>query len=82
MVTEWVLYMSPAQGVKDLIVKDAQKAEDQNYKGYARKLFGTADSPYLFPDETFLAKTSFGRQLKTDDEVQEWNSIFLPISQG
>jgi spermidine/putrescine transport system substrate-binding protein len=82
MVTEWVLYMSPVTGVKDLILKDAQQAKDQNYKGYANKLFGTAESPYLFPDETFLAKTSFGRQLKTDDEVQEWNSIFLPISQG
>jgi spermidine/putrescine transport system substrate-binding protein len=82
MVTEWVLYMSPVTGVKELILKDAKKAEDQNYKGYATKLFGTADSPYLFPDETFLSKTSFGRQLKTDEEIQEWNSIFLPISQG
>jgi spermidine/putrescine transport system substrate-binding protein len=82
MVTEWVLYMSPVTGVKELILKDAQQAQDQNYKGYANKLFGTAESPYLFPDEEFLAKTSFGRQLKTDDEVQEWNSIFLPISQG
>jgi spermidine/putrescine transport system substrate-binding protein len=82
MVTEWVLYMSPAQGVKELILKDAQKAEDQNYKGYANKLYGTAKSPYLFPSEEFLSKTSFGRQLKTDDEVQEWNSIFLPISQA
>jgi spermidine/putrescine transport system substrate-binding protein len=82
MVTEWVLYMSPAQGVKDLIVKDAQKAEDQNYKGYANKLFATAKSPYLFPDDTFLSRTSFGRQLKTDDEVAEWNNTFGPISQG
>jgi spermidine/putrescine transport system substrate-binding protein len=82
MVAEWVLYMSPAKGVQDLILKDAQKAEDQNYKGYANKLYGTANSPYLFPGEEFLSKTKFGRQLKTDEEVQEWNSIFLPISQG
>jgi spermidine/putrescine transport system substrate-binding protein len=82
MVTEWVLYMSPAKGVADLILKDAQAAEDKGWKGYANKLYGTAESPYLFPSEEFLAKTSFGRQLKTDEEVQEWNSIFLPISQG
>jgi spermidine/putrescine transport system substrate-binding protein len=82
MVTEWVLYMSPVPATQDLILKDAQKAEDQGYKGYANKLYGTAKSPYLYPDETFLAKTSFGKQLKTDEEVQEWNSIFLPISQG
>ncbi|MGZ4124566.1 MAG: extracellular solute-binding protein [Actinomycetota bacterium] len=82
MVTEWVLYMSPAQGVKELILKDAQKAQDQNYKGYANKLLATAQSPYLFPDDTFLSRTSFGRQLKTDDEVAQWNNTFGPISQG
>ncbi len=82
MVTEWVLYMSPAQGVNALILKDAQKADDQKYKGYANKLYATAKSPYLFPDDTFLSRTSFGRQLKTDDEVAEWNNTFGPISQG
>jgi spermidine/putrescine transport system substrate-binding protein len=82
LVTEWVLYMSPVPETKELILKDAQKAEDQGYKGYATKLYGTAKSPYLYPDEEFLSRTSFARQLKTDEELQEWNSIFLPISQG
>jgi spermidine/putrescine transport system substrate-binding protein len=82
MVTEWVLYMSPVPATKELILKDAQKAHDQGYKGYSNKLYGTARNPYLYPDEQFLSSTSFGRQLKTDEEVQEWNAIFLPISQG
>lgn len=82
LVTEWVLYMSPVKGVADLILKDAQKAQDQHYIGYANKLNETATNPYLFPSEEFLSQTSFGRQFKTDEEYDEWNNIFLPISES
>jgi spermidine/putrescine transport system substrate-binding protein len=82
MVTEWVLYMSPVPATQDLIIKDADEAQEQGYKGYANKLYQTAKSPYLYPDEEFLSHTSFGRDLKTDEEIDEWDSIFLPISQG
>jgi hypothetical protein len=47
----------------------------------ANKLRASAESPYLYPSEEDLANTSFGRSLETDEEVQEWDSIFLPISQ-
>jgi spermidine/putrescine transport system substrate-binding protein len=82
MVTEWVLYMSPVPATQELIIKDADKAEEQGYKGYANKLYQTAKSPYLYPDAEFLSRTSFGRDLRTDEEIDEWDSIFLPISQG
>jgi len=82
MVTEWVLYMSPVPATQDLIIKDGDEAVEQGYKGYANKLYQTAKSPYLYPDEEFLSHTSFGRDLKTDEEIDEWDSIFLPISQG
>lgn len=81
-VTEWVLYNSPVKGVQDLITKDAAKAEDQGYKGYASKLYSTAKNEFLFPTQAYLDRTSFGRQLENDSEAEEWNSIFLPISQG
>jgi spermidine/putrescine transport system substrate-binding protein len=81
-VTEWVLYMSPVKGVKELIEQDAQKAVEQGYKGYANKLYETAKNPYAFPDQQFLSNTSFGRVFKSDEEYQEWNDIFLPISQS
>jgi len=80
-VTEWVLYMSPVEGVQDLIVKDADKAMEQGYKGYANKLYQTAKNEYLFPSQEFLDQTSFGRSLETDDEAEEWNNIFLSITQ-
>jgi hypothetical protein len=36
----------------------------------------------MYPDDALLARTSYGRELKTDDEREEWDAIFLPISQG
>jgi spermidine/putrescine transport system substrate-binding protein len=81
-VTEWVLYNSPVKGVQELITKDADKAQAQGYKGYANKLYETAKNQYLFPTQAYLARTSFGREITTDDELSQWNNIFLPISQG
>jgi spermidine/putrescine transport system substrate-binding protein len=82
MVTEWVLYMSPVPATRDLIIKDADAAAEDGFKGYANKLYGTAESPFLYPDDEFLSRTSFGTDLRTDEEIEEWDSIFLPISQG
>jgi spermidine/putrescine transport system substrate-binding protein len=81
-VTEFVLYLSPVPGTKEFILKDAKTAEEQNSKGYANKLLATAENPYMYPDDALLARSSYGRELKTDDERQEWDAIFLPISQG
>ena len=81
-ITEWVLYLSPVDGIQDRIKEDAQAAEEDGSKGYARKLLTTANSPFAFPDESLLSKTSFGKSITTDDEAEEWDNIFLPISQG
>lgn len=81
-VTEWVLYNSPVKGVQELIIKDADKAQAQGYKGYANKLYETAHNEFLFPTQAYLDRTSFGRQLENDDEASQWDNIFLPISQG
>jgi spermidine/putrescine transport system substrate-binding protein len=82
MVTEWVLYMSPVPRTQELIVRDADTAVDQGYKGYANKLYRTAESPFLYPSDEFLSRTSFGFADWTDEAAEEWDSIFLPISQG
>jgi spermidine/putrescine transport system substrate-binding protein len=82
MVTESVLYFSPVPATKDEILKDAAAAKQQGSKGLATKLENTANSPYLYPDEALLSRTSYGRDLPTDQERQEWDSIFLPITQA
>jgi spermidine/putrescine transport system substrate-binding protein len=79
-VAEWVLYMSPVPETQELIAADAKKFE--RFQGYSRKLQETAENPYLFPDQEFLSRTSFGVDLKTDEERREFNGTFLPISEG
>jgi spermidine/putrescine transport system substrate-binding protein len=82
MITEWVLYMSPVPAVQHLIAEHAKKAEAAGDKGYANKLALTAENPLLWPDDQLLSLVKFGRQLTTDEERQEWDSIFLPISES
>jgi len=82
MVTEWVLYMSPVPETQQIMLRHADEAEAEGARGRANKLRATAESPYLYPTDEFLAQTSFGRPLETDEEAAEWDSIFLPISQG
>jgi spermidine/putrescine transport system substrate-binding protein len=81
MVTEWVLTMPPVDGVRDLVAADGEAALDQGYKGYGNKLLATAENRFTFPDEEVLNATTFLRDLKTDEEREEWDAIFSPISQ-
>jgi spermidine/putrescine transport system substrate-binding protein len=81
-ITEFVLYLSPVLGVKDLILQDADAAEADGSKGLANKLRETATSPFLFPDDSVLSRANFGKSITTDDQAEEWDNIFLPISQS
>jgi spermidine/putrescine transport system substrate-binding protein len=80
-VTEFVLYMSPVNGVQDIMLQDADKAAADGQKGLANKLKSSAENPFLFPDQALVDKCSFGRQLTNDQEASEWDSIFLPLTQ-
>ena len=82
MVTEWILYMSPVPQTQGMIEQDAARAEEQGFKGYANKLYQTARSEFLYPSDEFLSRTSFGYSDWTQEAAEEWDSIFLPISQG
>jgi spermidine/putrescine transport system substrate-binding protein len=82
MVTEWALTMSPVDGVRDLVLADAQAALDEGARIFGNKLLSTAENRFTFPDEQVLASTSFVRDLRTDEEREEWDATFLPISQG
>ena len=79
MVTEFVLYMSPVPEVQDLI---AAHAETEEIDWRAKALKQTAENPLLWPDDELLSQVSFGRQLTTDEEAEEWDAIFSPIWEG
>jgi spermidine/putrescine transport system substrate-binding protein len=77
MITEWVLYMSPVPAVQDLIAEHAAQEKGE----LAADLQATADSEFLWPDDALLARTPFGRNLTTDEEREEWDNIFIPVSE-
>jgi spermidine/putrescine transport system substrate-binding protein len=79
LITEWVAYMSPVPAVQELI---AQHAKTEKDPATAKALEGMADDPLLWPDEALLAKTPFGRNLTTEEERDEWDSIFVPLSES
>jgi spermidine/putrescine transport system substrate-binding protein len=82
MVTSWVLTMPPVDGVRELLLDQIEAAREDGLNGYANKLSATVDNRFTFPDEEVLAATSSLRVFETDDEREEWDSIFLPISQA
>ncbi|HET6715412.1 MAG TPA: spermidine/putrescine ABC transporter substrate-binding protein [Actinomycetota bacterium] len=77
MITEWVAYMSPVPAVQDLIAQHATEESGE----YAADLADMAENPLLWPDDALLAQTPFGRNLTTDEEREEWDAIFVPISE-
>jgi len=78
LITEYVLYMSPVPVVQDRISQHA----DAEKGATATNLRATADNPLLWPDDALLARTPFGRNLTTDDEREEWDAIFIPVTES
>lgn len=81
-ITEWVFYMSPCAGVQDLIAAHAEEERAAGRTGLADKLAATAQNENLFPSDALLQRTKFRHYVQSDEEAAEWDSIFLPISQG
>ncbi len=78
LITEWVAYMSPVPAVQDLIATHATEEKG----AYAEDLQAMADSTLLWPDDALLSKTPFGRNLTTDEETDEWDAIFEPLTKS
>ena len=58
-----------------------RRARRERERGDAADLQETAESTFLWPDDALLAKTPFGRNLTTDEEREEWDNIFIPITE-
>jgi spermidine/putrescine transport system substrate-binding protein len=78
-ITEFVAYMSPVPAVQDLIAAHAKDEEDPDT---AKALATMAADPLLWPDDALLARTPFGLNLTTDEEREEFDEIFLPLSES
>jgi spermidine/putrescine transport system substrate-binding protein len=78
---EYVMYMSPDTATKAGFLADAQTAEANGQKGYANKLTASAKNEFLFPPPALMNQVSWMRQLETQEEKNEWDAIFEPISE-
>jgi spermidine/putrescine transport system substrate-binding protein len=78
-VTEWVAYMSPVPAVQELIADHAKEEKDPDT---AAALSAMAESPFLWPDDAMLSQLKFGREFTTEEEKQEWDSIFIPLTES
>ena len=82
LITEWVPYMSPVPAVQDLIADHAKRRRTAPWPTACRR-WRRARS--CSPTRSCSRKTSFGRELSTDEESEEWDSIFCPcreLTQG
>ncbi len=79
LITEWVAYQSPVAAVQDLIAEHAKEEPDDFTADALRQM---AESTILWPDAEMESKISFGRNLTTAEEREEWDNIFLPISES
>ncbi len=78
-VTEWVAYMSPVPAVQELIADHAKEEKDPDT---AAALSAMAESPFLWPDDAMLSQLKFGREFTTEEEKQEWDQIFIPLTES
>ena len=72
MLAEYIDYITPVPGAKQVVLADAAAATDADTKA---SLQDTANSPLVFPSDSDLAKTSYYRSLNAT-ETQQWNDIF------
>ena len=72
MVTDWVLYMTPVDGVQDLM---RQKAK--NLSGADRAYYETlSDSPLLFPPDDVEAANLYRYKAFDAEEFEAYNELF------
>jgi spermidine/putrescine transport system substrate-binding protein len=75
MLAEYIDYITPVPGARDVVLQDAAAATDADTKAGLEQ---TANSPLVFPSDADLAKTSYYRQL-TGDDINKWNDIFNAV---
>ncbi len=79
MVTEYVGYFSPVQGVQEQVLADAQAARQNGHPNAANHL--KIISQTAFPDNTLLQNVHTYKIL-TEDEERQWNDLFNQVVNG
>jgi spermidine/putrescine transport system substrate-binding protein len=78
-VTDWVLYMTPVKGVRELMVQKAEQAKDDATKRYYETL---SQSPMLFPPDDLASANLHEYKALSEAEYQRYSELFSQVTEG
>ena len=80
-IAEWVNYITPVPGAKEIITENADAAEAEGDTETADYLRTVADSPLVFPTQEMLDRL-YSYKVLDEDEERQWNELFQEVVQG
>ena len=80
-IAEWVNYITPVPGAKEVISENADAAEAEGDTETAEYLRTVAESPLVFPTQEMLDRL-YSYKVLDEDEERQWNELFQEVVQG
>ncbi len=80
-VAEWVNYITPVPGAKDIILEHADEAAAEGDTETEEYLRAVADSPLVFPTQEMLDRL-YSYKVLDEEEERQWNELFQEVVQG
>ncbi|MCV0377561.1 spermidine/putrescine ABC transporter substrate-binding protein [Microbacterium sp.] len=80
-VAEWVNYITPVPGAKEIILQHADEAADEGDTETEEYLRAVAESPLVFPTQDMLDRL-YSYKVLDEEEERQWNELFQEVVQG
>jgi spermidine/putrescine transport system substrate-binding protein len=80
-VAEWVNYITPVPGAKEIILQHADEAADEGDTETEEYLRAVAESPLVFPTQEMLDRL-YSYKVLDEEEERQWNELFQEVVQG
>lgn len=80
-VAEWVNYITPVPGAKEIILQHADEAADEGDTETEDYLRAVAESPLVFPTQEMLDRL-YSYKVLDEEEERQWNELFQEVVQG
>ncbi len=80
-IAEWVNYITPVPGAKEIVEQHADEAEAEGDTETADYLRTVAESPLVFPTQEMLDRL-YSYKVLDEDEERQWNELFQEVVQG
>ena len=80
-VAEWVNYITPVPGAKEIILGHADDAAAEGDTETEEYLRTVAESPLVFPTQDMLDRL-YSYKVLDEEEERQWNELFQEVVQG